>query len=189
MPLLIILLVLTLQTTAFASGWNQDALPKSVPTFLLGFAGGIALHEMGHLAVASAEGYRVGNSGLSLVYSPAFRSNPDRLRVSTAGFQAQWLTTEAAFHYRAAAPDLTAGLISAHLAITAAYLAVLKNHPRGDTVGASRASHLSTDQLILIVTLPALLDGWRLLGTDVPAWVAPLSIGYKAGCLTAVWTY
>lgn len=183
------LLLICLQTPLLAAGWNPDAVPDNMAGFLLGFAGGIALHEIGHLAVASAEGYSVHNDGLSLVYSPSFASRRDRLRVSTAGFQTQWLATEAAFYYRAKAPDLTLGVITSHLAITAAYLAVLKNHPQGDTFGASQASGLSTDQLLLIVAVPAILDGWRLFRTDVPSWVAPLSIGYKGGCLTAVWTY
>lgn len=189
MPLILILLILLLQASAAAADWNPDVLPKSMPAFLLGFAGGIALHEAGHLAVASSRGYQVHTEGVSLVYSPDFASRRDQLRISTAGFQAQWLASEAAFHYRAKAPDLTAGIITSHLAITAAYLTVLKDHPKGDLVGASHASGLTTGQLILIATIPAVLDGWRLFGTDVPAWVAPLSMSYKGGCLAAAWTY
>jgi hypothetical protein len=188
--LLITLFVLiTLQNTVCAADWNPNAIPKNVPGFLLGFIGGIALHETGHLVVATSKGYTVSNDGLSLVYSPQFASRADRLRIGSAGFQAQWLASEAAFYYREKAPDLTGGVIVGHLAITAAYLTVLKNHRRGDVVGIAEASGLSTDQTLLIVLVPALLDGWRLLGTDLPAWVAPLSIGVKGACLTAVWTY
>jgi hypothetical protein len=184
-----IILLICLQAPAHAARWNPDAVPNDVTSFLLGFVGGIAIHELGHVTVATAKGYKTHNDGLSLVYSPEFSSHRDRLRISTAGFQTQWLTTETAFYYRAKAPDLTLGLITSHLAITAAYLAVLKNHPRSDTFGASQASGLSTDQIILIATVPALLDGWRLFDSEVPSWVAPLSIAYKAGCLTAIWTY
>lgn len=186
---LVTILLLCTQKPLLATEWNPDAIPKNLPSFLLGFAGGIAIHEMGHMAVASAEGDRVGYDGLSLVYSPQFASRSDWLRVSTAGFQAQWLATEAAFYYREKAPDLAIGVISSHIAITAAYLTFLKNNPQGDTVGASRASGLSTNQLILAAAVPALLDGWRLFGTDIPAWVAPLSIGFKGGCMTAIWAY
>lgn len=184
-----ILLLFCTRIPARAGGWNPDVVPASMPTFLAGFVGGIALHELGHAAVASSKGYSIHNSGLSIVYSPNFATRADRLQVSSAGFQAQWLTAESAFYYRSKAPDLTAGLISAHLAISAAYLVALRNHPLGDTVSASRASGISTDQLVLMAAVPALLDGWRLLGTDVPAWVAPLSIGFKGGCMTAIWTY
>lgn len=182
-------MLMYLQTPARAAGWNPDAVPNNVTSFLLGFAGGIAIHEIGHLAAASVEGYTVHNDGLSLVYSPSFSSRQDRLRVSSAGFQAQWLASETAFYYRAKAPDLAIGVITSHLAITAAYLTVLNKHPQGDIVSASQASRLSTGQILLIASVPALLDGWRLFGTDVPAWVAPLSIGYKSGCLAAIWTY
>ena len=186
---LAILLLISLQAQANAAEWNPDAIPNNMTSFLLGFVGGIAIHELGHATVATAEGYKTHNDGLSLVYSPEFSSHRDRLRISTAGFQTQWLTTEAAFHYRAKAPDFTLGLITSHLAITAAYITVLKNHPQSDTVGASKSSGLSTDQIILIATVPAILDGWRLFDKEVPSWVAPLSIAYKAGCLTAIWTY
>lgn len=188
-PLIAFLLLLCLQTSASAAGFNQDVIPKSYSSFLLGLVGGIALHELGHVAVASAEGYRIRHDGLSITYSPPFASRSDRLRVSTAGLQTQWVTTEAAFHYREKAPDFTTGLIAAHLGITAAYLTVLKNNREGDVLSASRASGLSTDRILLLAMVPALLDGWRLLGTDIPSWVAPVSIGFKAGCMTAIWIY
>jgi len=42
---------------------------------------------------------------------------------------------------------------------------------------------------VLLALAPALLDGWRLFGDQVPRWVPALSIGFKGAALTALWTY
>lgn len=42
---------------------------------------------------------------------------------------------------------------------------------------------------LLLGAVPALLDGWRLFGDQVPAWIPVLSIGFKGAALTAIWTY
>lgn len=180
---------------AGAASWSPSTLRQDWGPFLLGFAGGIAAHELGHVVVAKARGYSLDHDGLSITYPDADFSRSGRLQTASAGLQAQWLVTEAVFaHQRLRHPDqppgpLAAGLVSAHLAISAAYLAVLKDHDQGDVVGMAEATGLSTDQLALLALVPAVLDGWRLVGDQVPAWVPALSIGFKGAALTAIWTY
>lgn len=193
-----LLLVLSLcwgAVPAGAAGWSPTTLRQDWAPFLLGLAGGIAAHELGHVVVAKARGYHLDHEGLSITYPEADFSRSGQLQTASAGLQVQWLVTEAVFaHQQLRNPDqppgpLAAGLVSAHLAISAAYLTVLKNHAQGDVVGMAEATDLSTDQLVLLALVPALLDGWRLFGDQVPPWVPALSIGFKGAALTAIWTY
>lgn len=180
---------------AHSAGWAPTTLRQDWAPFLLGLAGGIAAHEFGHVVVAKARGYSLDHDGLSITYPEADFSRSGRLQTASAGLQVQWLVTEAVFaHQQLRNPDqppgpFAAGLVSAHLAISAAYLTVLKNHAQGDVVGMTEATDLSTDQLVMLALVPALLDGWRLFGDQVPAWVPALSIGFKGAALTAIWTY
>lgn len=193
-----LLLVLSLfwgAVPAGAAGWSPTTLRQDWAPFLLGLAGGIAAHELGHVVVARARGYHLDHDGLSITYPEADFSRSGRLQTASAGLQVQWLATEAVFaHQQLRSPDqppgpLAAGLVSAHLAISAAYLTVLRNHAQGDVIGMAEATGLSTDQLVLLALVPALLDGWRLFGDQVPSWVPALSIGFKGAALTAIWTY
>ena len=180
---------------AHAAGWSPGTLRQDWAPFLLGLAGGIAAHELGHVVVAKARGYHLDHDGLSITYPDADFSRSGHLQTASAGLQTQWLVTEAVFaRQQLRDPDnppgpVAAGLVCAHLAISAAYLTVLKDHDRGDVVGMSDASGLSTDSLVLLALVPALLDGWRLFGDQVPRWVPALSIGFKGAALIAIWTY
>lgn len=180
---------------ARGAGWSPTTLRQDWAPFLLGLAGGIAGHELGHVVVAKARGYSLDHDGPSITYPEADFSRSGRLQTASAGLQAQWLVTEAVFaHQQLRNPDqppgpFAAGLVCAHLAISAAYLTVLKNHAQGDVVGMAEATGLSIDQLVMLALVPALLDGWRLFGDQVPAWVPALSFGFKGAALTAIWTY
>lgn len=186
--LCVLCLLLCLPQAALAEE-HISPIPNNYASFLAGALSGIALHELGHVVVASTEGYDIHHDGLSITYSPPFRSNSDRLHVSSAGFQSQWLVTEGAFYLRDKAPDFTGGLIAAHLGITAVYLFGLKNHPESDVTSASIATGLSRTSIMLLALPPAILDGWRFLGSDPPSWLAPVSIAYKAGMISAIWVY
>lgn len=193
--LLLALCVSVTAVPAAGAGWSPTDLRQDWAPFLLGLAGGIAAHELGHVLVAKARGYHLDHDGLSITYPEAEFSRSGQLQTASAGLQVQWLVTEAVFaRQHRCNPDqppgpVAAGLVSAHLAISAAYLTVLKDHAQGDVVGMAEATDLSTDQLVLLALVPALLDGWRLLGDQVPAWVPALSIGFKGAALTAIWTY
>ena len=162
---------------------------------LLGFVGGIAVHEMGHIFVAKLKDTDIEYDRLSITYPDPNLTDEDRLQLASAGFQFQWIASELAFHYLAAEDTPTrnrnraAGFILSHLAITTAYMIFLKNDSNGDIDGMSRATGISNDRLLLAVTVPAILDGWRLLGHTVPKWVPAASIVTKGIGITWVWTY
>lgn len=189
--ILIMLLLFPLESGA----WSPGDVGKSPGSFLLGFGSCYLLHEAGHIAVARSKGYRVGFDGFSIVYPGEDLTDADQLKIATAGFQAQWLASEAAFYYRRdetltpARDNYTAGVICGHLAITAAYLTVLNKHPQGDVYSAAQVTGLSTAELAAMLAVPAILDAWRLLADDVPAWVPALSLGLKGTGLVAVWAY
>lgn len=185
----VVLLLLCLRGVGFAEEDHVSPMPDRWGSFLAGALSGYLLHELGHVTVAAGHGYSIHHDGPSITYAPAFRSKSDQLRISTAGFQSQWLYSEGAFHFREKAPDFTGGMIVAHLGITAAYLFGLKNHPESDVTSAAHATGLSRTSIMMLALPPAILDGWRFFGSDVPSWVAPLSIGYKAGMVTAIWVY
>ena len=187
---LVALILLSLVPGQAAAGdWSPSDIPGHWPSFLLGMAGLVAFHETGHVLVASSAGYNIGNRGPSIVYDPAFRSRADHLRVASAGFQAQWLATEAAFASGDKGGNFAAGVVCGHLATSLAYLVVLKNNPRGDTVGMAAASGLSVNQVAALAAAPALLDAWRLFGNDVPRWVPVLSLALKGTEISAVWAF
>lgn len=190
-----LLMMVVMLTPAQAHAWSLGQIGDKTGAYLLGFVSGYLAHEAGHVIVATAKGYDVDLDGVSIIYPDAQMSDADRLQVSSAGFQAQWLTTEASFLYRSrkelspTSDNFTAGLISSHLVITAAYLTVLRDHPQGDTYAMSEATDLSTGQIAALLAVPAVLDTWRLFGEDVPKWVPALSVGYKGAGFVAIWTY
>jgi hypothetical protein len=178
-----------------AEAWSLSQTGNKTSAFLLGFASGYLAHEAGHVIVASTKGYNVSLDGPTIIYPNANMSKADSLQVSSAGFQAQWLVSEAGFLYRGkneltpTSDNFTAGVVCSHLVITTAYLTVLRNHHQGDLHGVSEATGLSTGQLAAMVAIPAILDSWRLFGDDIPKWVPALSIGAKGAGLVAIWTY
>ncbi len=190
-----ILIAMLLPVSAHAAGWSFEDARSEPGDFALGFVGGLVAHELGHYAVATSKGYKVSHDGLSIVYPGANFNDGDHLQVASAGFQTQWLMAEFAlrdsdFRERKDAPgNFGAGVVCAHLAITAAYLVYLKDHRQGDVVGMSEASGLSNNQIALALAVPGALDAWRLLGNDVPQWVPGLSLLGKGMGLAWVWTY
>ena len=190
-----ILIVLLFCSTAHASPWKFSEIRNSTHSFLLGFTTGYMTHEVGHVLVAKTKGYSVELDGPSLVYPDLDEGTLDQLHIATAGFQAQWLVSEAALRYREnrrlsdCENNFNAGLVMFHLATTVAYMTFLKDHEQGDTVGAAKATGLSTDQVALLAAIPALLDGWRLFAEDPPAWVPALSAGTKGLGIFAIWSY
>ena len=159
-------------------------------SFLEGFVSGVAFHEMGHIIVASELGYPIEHTGVSITYGSKPLSAHDQERIASAGFQAQWIASELAFAARKKSNSMyAAGVISAHLAISAAYLTFLKNQELGDSVGYSHATGMPINQVVWRAAIPALLDSWRLFGNDVPNWVPVLSVVSKGVGIAAIWTY
>lgn len=161
----------------------------------LGFAGGIAAHELGHYVIATSKGYKVRHDGVSIVYPGAKFTDADHLQVASAGFQTQWLLAELALRNREAhgmvktSENFGAGVICAHLGITLAYLTALKNHKQGDIAGISQVTQLPNDKIALALAFPGALDAWRLFGNDVPTWVPQLSALSKGAAIAWAWTY
>ncbi len=190
-----LLILAALLTPAVAGAWSLRQIGDKTGAFLLGFASGYLAHEAGHVLVATAKGYDVELDGVTIIYPDAQMSDSDRLQISSAGFQAQWLATEAAFLYRdkkelsPTSDNFTAGVIGSHLAITTAYLTVLRDHQDGDTYAMAGATDLSTGQIAALLAVPAILDTWRLFGNDVPQWVPALSVSAKGAGFVAIWTY
>jgi hypothetical protein len=192
---MVLLLACLVPTSGTADSWSVDELQKDRGRVLFGFLGGLVVHELGHMSVATLRGIDFEFDGLSIVYPESDLSDKDRLLVASAGFQVQWLASEIAFHYLensnddVTAMNTAAGVILGHLGITAAYLTFLKNHSQGDIEGMSEVTGISNDQLALAVAIPAILDGWRLFGTTTPRWVPTLSVLTKGIGVAWVWTY
>jgi hypothetical protein len=194
--LILSLLLLALQSThAHGEGWSFDSERTEFSKFALGLVGGIVAHEAGHYVVATSLGYDVGFDGFSIVYPGAVFTDSDHLKVASAGFQTQWLLTELVLRnrdggeLREAPGDFGAGVVCAHLAITAAYVVYLKDHPLGDVVGMADATGYSNNQIMLALAVPGVLDAWRLFGNDVPGWVPQLSLAGKGVGMAWAWTY
>ncbi len=177
-------------TPALANNWYAPETASDWMVFAAGMSGAVAAHELGHIVVAKSDGYSIQHDGLSITYSPAtFRTRKEHLRVASAGFQGQWLASEAAFALGGSDSYLAKGIICGHLATTLAYAAVLRKHSLGDTVGISKSSGLNVNQVAALVSLPALLDAWRLFGQDVPRWVPGLSFALKGAGISAAWMF
>lgn len=131
----------------------------------------------------------------SIIYPNHHFDAATALRVSTAGFQTQWLFSEWAFAELSEPERMLlqeqhyVGLISAHLAISYAYLLALKDEPTSDIYATAASTGRSRNALVAFALLPAALDTYRLLGSDVPMWVRHISIGLKAGAIGLIWTF
>ena len=142
-----------------------------------GAIGMIVGHEIGHFAVAESMNVKAEFDGVTVVYPNSSLTSRQRLRVASAGLQSQWVLSELAFHYLDK-PDVeqrsvAAGAVLTHLGITAAYLTFLRNNEDGDVAGMATALGKSRSNVALTLTLPALLDTWRLFG-EPPNWVPHL---------------
>ena len=176
-------------TPVLAGNWSSPETTSDWMVFVAGIGGAVVTHELGHIAVATGYNYSIHHDGLSITYGPTIRSLREHLRIASAGFQGQWIATEAAFALDSKDSFLAKGVICGHLATTLSYVVVLKNHPQGDTVSIAKSSGLSVNQVAALVSLPALLDAWRLFGHDVPGWIPGLSIALKGAAISAVWTF
>ena len=191
----LVILLLFFAGPADADPWRFSQLGDRPGAFSLGLIAGVAGHELGHIVVAKAGGINVEFDGLTIVYPDDDLSDQQQLRVASAGFQAQWIFSEFALRYRdnhemtPAGDNFNAGLVWAHLGITAAYLTVLKNNNDGDIEGMSQATGISNDQLALMIAIPAALDAWRLMGTNVPSWVPTVSLSIKTIGIVAIWAF
>lgn len=181
--------------SAGAQAWRPADVRNNPRRFCLGVVTGIGVHEVGHVLVATAKGYRVGLHGFSIVYPGAVMSDRDHRQVASAGYQTQWLLAETVLRCHEAEKTrrrmdpFRAGLVVSHLAVTTAYLTVLRTHPEGDLTGISQGSGLPTGTLAAYLALPAALDCWRLCGRDVPNWVPALSLGAKGAGMGMAWTF
>jgi hypothetical protein len=184
-----------LPINAHCEGWSFDNARSGWGKFALGFASGIAAHELGHYVVATSKGYKVSHDGLSIVYPDAVFTDAEHLQVASAGFQTQWLLTETVLRDRNGKEqkeppgNFGAGVVCAHLGITLAYLVYLKDHKQGDVVAMAEATGYSNNQIALALAVPGALDAWRLFGTDVPKWVPQLSMMSKGLGVAWVWAY
>lgn len=191
----LIALVVLWPLQAKAQGWTWPETQSEWGAFALGFASGLGGHELGHYVVARSKGYTPRLNGLSIVYPDDNLAGADRLQVSSAGFQAQWLMTEFALRgsngreLKTPSSDFAAGVVCAHLGVSLAYLTFLRNHTQGDVHGMSEATGLSKSRIAATIAIPAVLDAWRLFGNNVPEWVPQVSLMGKGLGVLWVWTY
>ncbi len=170
-------------------------LKSNWPIMLGGIAVTIAGHELGHFLVAEIEDADAYFDNFTVKYRNQDDSDQQALRLSSAGFQSQWIISELAFA-ELTQPSLSSnkqallgGLVLGHIAITAAYLAVLKDHQEGDTTGIAGATSYSSNDIAWAIALPAAIDAWRLFGKQTPRWAPWVSAGAKAGGIAAVWQF
>jgi hypothetical protein len=188
-------LLMALSLNASGEGWSLDRTGSRWGQFALGFASGIVAHEVGHVVVATANGYHVSHDGLSITYPGANLSPASQLQLASAGFQTQWVLSELVLRdkhgneHRKPPGDFGAGVVSSYLGVSLAYLTFLKNQSQGDVAGISDATGMSRDRIALMLAIPAVLDGWRLFGNDVPAWVPAVSVMSKGIGAVWIWTY
>ncbi|MEI6520871.1 MAG: hypothetical protein WCO98_12655 [bacterium] len=158
--------------------------------FLAGMATTVAVHESGHLLTAASLGYKVKIKGASITYIGNM-SDRDHLRLASAGFQTQWILTESIFcaNENKKMSDYERGIIAGHIAITAAYLTILMNHPESDTRGIKDSAQINNLTTAAIIAVPAALDYWRVFGKNSPKWVPLVSSGCKYVGIAAVWSY
>jgi len=163
------------------------------PAFWEGAVGALLVHELGHVFVGHAYGAHPQLNRGSIVYPYASFSATQSVRVSSAGFQAQWLLSELAFadvtSEHPTHPHLAQGAIAMHLAISTAYLIRLKDMPTSDLYALSQTTQQSRNSLAWWVSMPAILDAYRLWARDVPAWLPYLSMGMKATEISYIWRY
>lgn len=172
-----------------------DVIKSNWINVLGGAATTIAAHELGHFVAAEIEDVDAYFDGITIAYRETDGSDRQGLRLSSAGYQAQWLASEIGF-MRLGQQDLSAqqrawnaGLVIGQIGITAAYLTFLKNHEEGDALGVAQALDISTDKVVALLAIPAMLDGWRLFGRQAPKWAGWTSRGMKAVGVAAVWQF
>ena len=188
-------LLVMLPVCANGEGWTLDETGSGWQQFAFGFASGIVGHEVGHIVVATAKGYRVSHDGLSIIYPGAKMSPASHLQLASAGFQTQWVLSELVLRdqggheHKKPPSDFGAGVVCSYLGVSMAYLTFLKNQQQGDVRGMSEATGYSRGRIGLMLAIPAVLDTWRLFGDDVPQWVPAVSVMSKGVGAAWIWTY
>ncbi len=186
---------LTLGLPMPALSFELADIERDRGNFILGFLTGYAAHELGHIVVSDSLGYESEFDGVTIVYPDANLEGKDLVRISSSGYQFQWVASEIALRYRdkgdlsIAADNYSAGVVAAHIAISAAYLTVLRDHKDGDIVGLAKGTGFDKNELALTLAIPAVLDTWRLFGNEVPGWVPTISAGSKALGLAWIWNF
>jgi len=188
---ILLLLIAAALLPARARSWEGASDAKGWGATAAGFAAGLAFHETGHLLLAKSLGVETQWHGLSITYPDPDITEREHFRVASAGIQAQWIASEAAFLAGAGKKDenFLAGVVLSHLVTTAAYLTVLKDHNEGDLRGMEDASGIHRDKIAAYIALPLLLDTWRLYNPDAPKWTAYLSAGWKGYGIGYVWNW
>lgn len=188
-------LLLSLLNSANAGQFVANQIKENWGITLAGAATTIAIHELGHFMVAGLEDVDASFDGVTVTYRNTENTDRQNLRLSSAGYQFQWLASEYAFsqldrpQLSARARAWNSGMVLGHIGITIAYLSFLKDHEDGDAVGSSIAAGMSTDQLVGLLAIPAVLDSWRLFGKHSPHWASWASRGFKTIGISAVWTF
>ncbi len=185
-------LAAALATPAEAQLWSAEQARAEWKQMALGALVGVAAHEAGHLALAEILDRDAEFDGVTIVYPEDDLSDRDRARLASAGYQVQWALSETLLRRHEGGVPMTgfnAGVIASHVAITAAYMSVLYDHEDGDLTGISEATGWSRGVVAAWLLLPAALDGWRLVGRDVPDWVPTVSLMSKGLGITAIWTF
>lgn len=192
---LTLVLLLVCSTSGTAQLIDTNTLKSNWSVTLGGVGATIIGHELGHFAVAELEDADAYFDNFTVKYRDQDGSNRQALRLSSAGFQSQWIISEFAFaklntiELSDKKQALYSGLVLGHIAITAAYLLGLKDHEDGDTTGIAGATSYSSNDIALAIALPAAIDAWRLFGKQTPRWAPWVSVGAKAGGIAAVWQF
>lgn len=194
LKLLLLLYVLT-SNSAVAGPISFDNIKSNWGSVLGGAVTTVAIHELGHFTVAEIEDANAYFDGATVRYRDSDGSDRQNLRLSSAGFQMQWLVSEYAFG-RLKQTDLSdqsrawnAGLVLGHIGISLTYLTILRNNKDGDAAGIADAHDTSTGKVVALLALPAILDSWRLFGEASPKWTSWASRGTKLIGIAAVWEF
>ena len=176
--------------TIIFSSESQTAEGRDWQAFLGGALTTLAVHESSHYLIAKQYGFDVSFSGLSIVYPDWDPSPQQKMRVSTAGFQGQWIASEIAFAELEKKTDdaFYQGVVVGHIAISFAY-AVLKEDDTSDIYAISSVSDLSRNQVLALLLVPAGIDAARLRMEAPPKWLRNVSIASKGLSIAAIWKF
>jgi hypothetical protein len=170
--------------------------PEHWQSFLGGAATTLIAHEAAHVLMAKSYDFDVSVDGVSIVYPNWDPTPQQKLRVASAGFQAQWLASEFAFNKLnqkqimsdSRKKEYYQGMVAGHLAISLAYIA-LKEDERSDIYAMANATDLSRNQILTMMLIPAGLDAARLWMDNPPKWLQNASFVSKGFGVAAVWTF
>ncbi len=158
----------------------------------MGLLASIAAHELGHVIIGKAKVSSVVFDDFSIIYPGNDFDDADILQTYAAGFQAQWLLSEIFLtkyeRSKQKSTNLDAGLILSTLATTLGY-ALVNDRRYGDIQNISAATGVSRTSLTALLAIPAAFDAWRLIGKDVPKWIAVVAQTSRGLSIAVIWTY